>query len=836
MRADILAASRCDGNYVTYTLDAVGNQLAEKRGNGTSAPTYSVTKNFNAVDKPVQTLDAQGRTTLYAYDGDRNPIQKTDPLGIVTQTHFDARGRVTATIGNSNGADTSTRNATATYAYDAADHLVKVVDPDNLMTSYAVDPLGHVLQLSSPDTGTSANVYDSAGRQTVGTDARGISVTYGYDALNRVTTASYVDASQNVVYHYDDPNSVTGCSASFPTGHLTRIVEGAGGGTIYCYDQRGNITVKTQTLASGATDSTQYFYSMGDRLAQITYPSGNTALYARDAIGHIANIDLSGTAAYAISPGTGSTSRASSSAMVGVTGDVIRNVQYLPFGPISSYVLGGDYITFEYAYFGQKVSRTYDGNYWLTGVSSATTNLNFTRNAVGEITGVTGAATDTTKGAFNYDPLYRLKDQQVLSRFGVPLSTESYVYNPTGDRTSKTSGHSTATNYTYAANTHHLMSVGNAARTYDAMGNTLTSVSGGETYGFTYNARGRLGNVQRNGQSVADYAYNALGQRISKDSTYPIASSHQRFVYDESGHLLGEYGDQVREYVWLDDVPVAAVDISGATRTVNYIVSDGLGTPRTVINKVGTVLWQWPYMGNAFGEGQPTSSGYTLNLRFPGQYFDSESGLAYNVNRDYEAATGRYVQSDPIGLNGGLTTFSYTEGNPLNGVDPQGLACNALGCWNTPAERGYAQAGNYSLYYQSACAGGDKYACRAGEVAANADLPGLKGFLTKQTNRNLVDALQWKRPPMQCDQIDSYIDEHMENIRKGLALARMHSLDGATPDNPSMVPRKTISDFHHQVFQDNGADPGTFGGDKWDAIHGAFFTNYDWCPAPSCRP
>lgn len=173
-------------------------------------------------------------------------------------------------------------------------------------------------------------------------------------------------------------------------------------------------------------------------------------------------------------------------------------------------------------------------------------------------------------------------------------------------------------------------------------------------------------------------------------------------------------------------------------------------------------------------------------------------------------------------------------GAPLDRVDSLGLACNGLGCWNTPAERGYALAGNYSLYYQSACAGGDPYACRAGQVAQNADLTGLEGFLTKQTNRNLANSLQWNRGAMQCDQIESYIDTQMEEIRKGLALARMHSLDGATPSHPISLPRQVISDFHHKVFRSNGADPNVFGGDKWDAIHGAFFTNYNWCPSPAC--
>jgi len=123
------------------------------------------------------------------------------------------------------------------------------------------------------------------------------------------------------------------------------------------------------------------------------------------------------------------------------------------------------------------------------------------------------------------------------------------------------------------------------------------------------------------------------------------------------------------------DLPVAIVDTAGTASTVNYITADGLGTPRVVTNGSGTTVWSWSYQSNPFGEQQPTSStGYVFNLRFPGQYYDAESGLAYNVNRDYEAATGRYVQSDPLGTFGGqASTYGYVSNGPLQYSDPVGL-------------------------------------------------------------------------------------------------------------------------------------------------------------------
>jgi RHS repeat-associated protein len=108
---------------------------------------------------------------------------------------------------------------------------------------------------------------------------------------------------------------------------------------------------------------------------------------------------------------------------------------------------------------------------------------------------------------------------------------------------------------------------------------------------------------------------------------------------------------------------------------VNYVYADELGTPRAVANSVGAVVWQWGYQGNPWGEMAPTSAGgYALNLRFAGQYYDQETGQVYNANRYYDAPTGRYIQSDPIGQKGGVNTYAYVGGHPLLSTDPFGLA------------------------------------------------------------------------------------------------------------------------------------------------------------------
>jgi RHS repeat-associated protein len=119
----------------------------------------------------------------------------------------------------------------------------------------------------------------------------------------------------------------------------------------------------------------------------------------------------------------------------------------------------------------------------------------------------------------------------------------------------------------------------------------------------------------------------------------------------------------------------AAVDTG--TAAIYYIHTDHLGTPRVITNQPAQVLWRWdqvdPFGANAANENPSGLGTFTNNLRLPGQYFDKETNLHYNYFRDYDPAIGRYVQSDPIGLEGGVNTYAYVEGNPLRFTDPLGL-------------------------------------------------------------------------------------------------------------------------------------------------------------------
>jgi RHS repeat-associated protein len=532
-----------------------------------------------------------------------------------------------------------TANTKSTFAHDALNRLTQVTDSSGLNTTYQYDGLSDQIQLSSPDTGVTAKTYDAAGNVLTATNAKGSTVTYTYDADNRRLSASYADTTQNITYTYDEPNSITGCTASYPIGHLTRVIENAVT-TVLCYNAQGYVIQKSQTV-NGHTDVTSYTRSPGGKVLSITHPSGDQVTYSYDTDGHVSGV-------------TATTASGTST--------LVSNVAYLPFGPVSGYTLGN----------GQTITRTYDANYRLTDLVSPAFTLHVARDAMGGITAIGNSpganpATET----YSYDPLYRLTG--ISEADGSTL--ESVTYNQTGDRLSKTGSGLATGVYSYNPNTHQLIATGSAARTVDANGNTTAISQSGSTYGFGYNARNRMALVQLNQSTTATYLYDFDGERVAKT----VSGSTERYNYDESSYLLSEYGVTNREYVYLDDVPVANLDTQGGVASIAYVTADDLGTPRAISDASGATLWTWSYQGNAWGEQTPSSSGYTYNLRFPGQYYDAETGLNYNVNRDYDAATGRYVQSDPIGLEGGPSTYSYANQSPLGSFDFYGTQAYAKG-------------------------------------------------------------------------------------------------------------------------------------------------------------
>lgn len=655
-------------NTIHYTLDAVGNRKNEETKDPTNVLTRALSREYDQLNRLIKTFNAAsvavqtyqnpaeasptGVTYTNGYDGNGNAIYSVDSNGVGTEQQYDPLNRLVKTLQDHAGTGT-TKDARTQYAYDARDNLRSVSDPDGLITTYTFDGLNNLTRLQSSDTGTTAYGYDAAGNRTSQTDARGVMTSYQYDALNRLTKITYPTSSLNVAYRYDEPDSTTGCSGSAPIGHLTTMTDSSGS-TTYCYDSHGNLTQTTQAV-DGQSLTTQYLYSVADRLNFLIYPSGDVVGYDRDAAGRTVVVTF----------------------MAGDPMPLVSGVSYSPFGPANT-------ITFAN---GRTLTKTYDRDYAISTIASSDPNglaLTAQVDALGNLTRATLPGATRT---YAYDPLYRL----TAANDGNNVSVESYTYNLTGDRTSKTlSGAGQAYAYTAPLTSHRLQSVAGSGRTYDATGNT-TQI--GSTT-FTYDDRNRL--TAANG---ANYLYNGKGERVVKR----VGTQDTIFTYGPGGNLLAEYASPFScnnpnffncdpnfnglswptEYLWLDDTLI------GVVRNGNpyYVETDQLGTPRKIIQPGypsndpdygDKVVWSWDYAASTFGENapdqDPTNSGnpFVMNLRFPGQYYDAETGLYFNNARYYDKDSGRYIQSDPIGLDGGDNTYLYADANPLVSMDPSG--------------------------------------------------------------------------------------------------------------------------------------------------------------------
>lgn len=596
---------------------------------------------YNSVRDLVSMTDPAGAVTHFTYYANGKLKTKTDPLGNVTTWNRDIQGRVTS-VSLPDGATqqyvygltgrlkerVDALGQATQYGYDVRDALTSVTDPRGLQTTYAYDVAGFQTGVDSPDAGQTTYTYDPAGNPLTKTDARGDTTQYAYDALNREISATFADNTQ-IDYRYDQGQN--------GIGHLTSMADPSGT-TSWRYNPLGQILAKTQTTGAVTLALTRTYDALG-RLATLTYPSGKTIDVTYNTDDQVTSLGLA------------------------TSGMLVRNVQYAPRGPISAWVVGnGSYYQRHFDQDGRLSSYSL-----LSHFTPFTTTLAYDPNS--RITQLTNQfvapGTALPSRSFGYDALGRLTGYQGGS------DQQSYGYDADGNRSRLTSTLAT-TAYDYATDSNRLLDDTGTTYQYDADGHmTEKDVANGPDYVFTFDARGRMAQVV-NGSEKTSYAYNGLGQRVEKQGygAGAVAGQTRYFLYGPSGKLLGEYdgnGKPIEETVWLRNLPVSVLT---AGIYPYFIYPDQLGAPRQIAPVGPGLVWSWNH--GPFGLAKPTGT-FTYNLRYPGQYYDKETGLDYNYYRDYDPAVGRYVESDPIGLVGGLNSYTYVHGNPVSLNDPSGL-------------------------------------------------------------------------------------------------------------------------------------------------------------------
>lgn len=590
--------------------------------------------------------------TNYEYDAQGNPtkiVQAPDTLNFSTQINYDTLGRLKSSI--------DAKASITQYGYnDGREDLTRVTDPRNLVTSYPRNGLGEPTQLINPDTGAAKMTYDAAGNLKTRTDSRGVKATYTYDALNRRTKIFYSQSSvpnqtYNWVYDQTGTGFANGVGRLTSTNHPT-------GSTQTTYTPEGRVLTDIQRIkpTTGANllkivQKANYGYTTAGHLGFLVYPSGRKL-----------SIGYSGGAPswMHLSPSTSATAI-----------PILDAIHWQPFGAAQSW-------HWQMASSKQAYERVFDTSGRLVRYRLGNKVRDLTYDSADRISAYThyniftGVAQPAQDQSFSYDELGRLT-QTILS-----TSSRVFTYDANGNRTSASVSGATR-NYAVSDSSNRIDSISSPSRSfiYDNAGNTLAD----DQFSATYDLAGRMDTLTRAGITTT-YTYDGFGRRIRKFSSTG-ADSTVVYFYDTEGHLLGEYdstGAAIREYVWLGNTPVAVFmpDPASATNPplIYYIHTDHLNTPRVVVDKNNQVRWRW--MSEPFGvnvpETNPSGLGeFTFNLRFPGQIFDQESGLHYNYFRSYDSSIGRYTTSDPIGLVGGINTYSYVKGNPVSYVDPRGL-------------------------------------------------------------------------------------------------------------------------------------------------------------------
>jgi len=437
-----------------------------------------------------------------------------------------------------------------------------------------------------------------------------------YDALGRVKSQISGGMSKNYVYD----------SGSYRKGRLY-YVNDSSGQTLFTYDKVGNITQKRSKI-----DSKYYYtyhrYNNMNQLTQTTYPSGHKVNYSYDSLGNVSSVTYQN----------------------GTTIQTVANhFKYLPFGPLKSMSFGN----------GAVRTISHDLDYRPTKIyTSGIQNLNYLFDTKNNIRKMTNSQVSNLTQTFTYDNESRLNS--VVSNSG----NHTYGYDKVGNRKNHTaSGLTESLTYSTANNQLTKVTSNGSQNVVSYNGNGQIISKGGAT--FYYNSENRLSSHVKSSVTTS-FVYNALGQRVRKSG----ANGTTHYLYNEQGQLIAEHnssGTVQKEYIYLHGQVVAMIK----SNTRYYVHNDHMGRAERITNQSkGTV---WRANNYAFDRSVATNSIGDYNLGFPGQYYDKEMGTYYNYFRDYDPSIGRYIQSDPIGLAGGINTYGYVGGNPLTGIDFFGL-------------------------------------------------------------------------------------------------------------------------------------------------------------------
>ena len=573
---------------------------------------------YDNLGRLISFSDAAGKNVSFSYDRRGNLTKVVDAVGRITIYRYDARNALMTEVKAGGDLQAVERN----YFYDGIGNLIKAVTPDGRVSVFSYDDANRVQRIDyiATDAGSAGPVVG----QSMG------SVDYSYNDLNLL--AGFEDENSKVVYSYDAMGRVKDVITTYKsaTPAFSKAIH-------YAYDLNGrkiSYTNPEQQIYS-------YRYTANDRLAGVNVPGEGGISFLDFKWLAPQNILFPGGNQYGVS--YNGLQRYESRELRDVAGNsILRHVyEYDAVGNVISIDDQSGRSTYSY----DKLHRLVEASY---SDGDGRKNEAFSYDGADNRLDKANSLAEINVGSWRYNA-----HNQLVSRDGV-----GYRYNKDGSLIERGA-----------------ISLSGVLAQTDAIDHWL----------YIYDSRERLFEVRKNGQPLVRYSYNALGQRISKtliensDTTY--------FLYSEEG-LVAEYdgkGELVQEYAYDPTAPWMGRPLFTRARSttahspeyqVHYYGINHLGVPEVAFLKSGEVTWRAKMQ--AFGEVVFALSDIKNPLRFPGQYFDQETGLSYNLLRDYDSSLGRYIQADPLSLNGGLNPYVYVDSSPLVNVDYFGLSPECL--------------------------------------------------------------------------------------------------------------------------------------------------------------
>jgi RHS repeat-associated protein len=610
-----------DGSQVLYQYDNQGRLTRQSLNGGTEAINYSYDSTGG-----VTITDASGAVTKQ-FLNDRGQIARAiDPLNRTVQYRYDSEGNLTQIVAPSDTA--------SSFIYDAQGNLLSSINPLGHRVDFSYEPNFDQLASVQDQKGNLTNyAYDAKGNLTKLTYADGSTETFGYNSQGNLTVSAN-RRGQAIQYTYD---------ANF---QLIRKDYAGGSSATFSYDSRGNLLT-----AIDADSSTSFVYDSADRLTKVTDGDGRFVSYAYDAAGR--RTQMADNLGNVVNYSYDTVGRLSN--LKNGTNSLIASYAYDSIGNLSRSDNGnGTYTTYSYDKAGQQLSLV---NY--KADNTVNSRFDYAYDALGRRTSMT-----TLEGKTNYG--YDATGQ--LTSVSLPNGrTIEYQYDAAGNRT-KVTDSGVATNYgTNILNQY--TTVGGATYTYDTDGNLTKKVEGGQTSSYVYDVENRLIGVTTSAGTWS-YEYDALGNRIAsvKDG------QRTEFLLDPTGlgNVVGEYdsnGNLIANYTY-----GLGLESRSGSGNQAYYDFDAIGSVAGLTSAAGSYVNQYSYL--PFGENLTTTESIANPFEYVGQWgvMDEGNGLDFMRARFYNASTGKFLSTDPIGIAAGDTNlYRYTFNNPVSYNDPSGL-------------------------------------------------------------------------------------------------------------------------------------------------------------------